>query len=50
VNDKADDKVMRPIDVDLTPYAGSTKIRLHVDAGADASQDWMSWVSPRIEG
>jgi hypothetical protein len=50
VSDTAADGVMRPIDVDLTPYAGSTGIRLHVDAGPDASQDWMSWVGPRIEG
>jgi hypothetical protein len=50
VNDTAADGVMRPIDVDLTPYAGSTKVRLHVDAGPDAVQDWMSWVAPRIEG
>ncbi|GAB3880741.1 hypothetical protein GCM10029964_035660 [Kibdelosporangium lantanae] len=50
VNDTAADGVMRPIDVDLTPYAGSTKVRLHVDAGPDASQDWMAWTAPRIEG
>ncbi|TCO55208.1 PASTA domain-containing protein [Actinocrispum wychmicini] len=50
LHDSGSDGVMRPIDVDLTPFAGSTKFRLHVDAGPDSSQDWMSWVAPRIEG
>jgi hypothetical protein len=50
VFDTGKDGVMRAINADLTPYAGATRIRLHVDAGPDAAQDWMSWVAPRIEG
>jgi hypothetical protein len=50
VHDNAQDGVMPPIDVDLTPQAGATKIRLRVDAGATAAQDWATWVAPRIEG
>ena len=45
-----DNATMHTIDVDLTPYAGSTKVLLHVSADGDSQQDWASWVDPRIEG
>jgi hypothetical protein len=50
VSDSGSDGVLRTIDVDLTRFAGATSLKLHVDAGSDSSQDWMSWVAPRIEG
>lgn len=43
------DLTLTPIDVDLTPYAGATKIRLRVDDGPPNGQDWACWVAPRIE-
>jgi hypothetical protein len=44
------DKVMHPVDVDLTPVAGAQTLRLRVEAGASAGQDWAAWVNPRVEG
>jgi PASTA domain/PKD domain len=50
VHDSASDGQMRTLNVDLTAQAGATGIRLRVNAGPDSSQDWASWVGPRIEG
>jgi hypothetical protein len=50
VGDTGNNGQMPVIDVDLTPFVGATQVRLLVDAGADSSQDWASWVAPRIEG
>lgn len=50
VPDSASDGVLRPINVDLTPYAGATQVKFRFNAGPTAAQDWASWVGPRIEG
>lgn len=50
VHDTGKDGNMPVLNVDLTPHAGATQIRLRVNAGPDAAQDWASWVNPRIEG
>lgn len=44
------DGIVIPLDVDLTLVLGATKLRLRVEAGATAAQDWAVWVNPRIEG
>jgi hypothetical protein len=43
------DLQLTPIDVDLSRYAGATKIRLRVDDGPPNGQDWACWIAPRIE-
>jgi hypothetical protein len=48
--DTGRDGNMPVLNIDLTPHVGATGIRLRVNAGADAAQDWASWVGPRIEG
>ncbi|MET0238226.1 MAG: PASTA domain-containing protein [Kibdelosporangium sp.] len=48
--DTGRDGNMPVLSIDLTPHAGATGIRLRVNAGADAAQDWASWIAPRIEG
>jgi hypothetical protein len=48
--DTGRDGEMPVLNIDLTPHVGATGIRLRVNAGADAAQDWASWVGPRIEG
>jgi hypothetical protein len=48
--DTGRDGEMPVLNIDLTPHAGATGIRLRVNAGADSAQDWASWVGPRIEG
>jgi hypothetical protein len=50
VRDTGADGVLRPIDVDLTPYAGATGIQLRADSLATTAQDWTCWITPRIEG
>ncbi|MEV4312496.1 PASTA domain-containing protein [Actinocrispum sp. NPDC049592] len=50
IHDTGADGVLRTFNADLSPYAGSTKIQLMVQAGASAAQDWASWIQPRIEG
>ncbi|PBC75976.1 hypothetical protein BX265_0672 [Streptomyces sp. TLI_235] len=49
-HDLGRDGVMHPVDVDLTPAAGATAIRLRAEAAGSEGQDWCSWVNPRIEG
>ncbi|RSM47408.1 PASTA domain-containing protein [Amycolatopsis balhimycina DSM 5908] len=48
VRDTSADRVMRQIDADLSAHAGATQIRLRIEAGASAGQDWASWIGPRI--
>jgi len=50
VHDTAADGNLVPIDVDLSRVAGSTSIRLEVDAGATSAQDWAVWINPRVGG
>lgn len=44
------DGIVIPLDVDLTPALGATKLRLRVETGATSAPDWEVWVNPRIEG
>jgi hypothetical protein len=50
VADIGSNATMHNIDIDLTPHAGATRIKLRVDDTGDSQQDWASWVAPRIEG
>jgi hypothetical protein len=50
VHDSGLDGVIRPIDVDLSGFAGATKIALRVEAGPTSAQDWAVWINPKVEG
>jgi hypothetical protein len=50
VHDIASDDIMPLIDVDLTPYVGSTKIALRVTRNGNTGQPWATWAAPRVEG
>ncbi|WP_370964380.1 PASTA domain-containing protein [Amycolatopsis sp. cg9] len=49
LRDTSADQVMHQLDVDLSAHAGATKLRLRIEAGASAGQDWASWIGPRID-
>jgi len=48
--DSQADGVMHQLDVDLSAVRGARTLRLRVEAGPTAAQDWAAWVKPRIEG
>ncbi len=50
VHDTGTDEQLQHLDVDLTQFAGSTRIRLRVNAGTSADNDWAVWINPRITG
>jgi hypothetical protein len=50
VHDTGADGQRQHLDVDLSKFAGRTKIRLRVDAGPSSAMDWAVWVNPRITG
>lgn len=50
VHDTGGDGLRQHLDVDLSKFAGATKIRLRVDAGPSSAMDWAVWVDPRITG
>jgi hypothetical protein len=43
------DNTMHAVDVDLTPFAGATKLRLRVEDGEPNGQDWACWVGAKID-
>jgi hypothetical protein len=49
-HDVQSDGRMFDLDVDLSKVRGATTLRLRVEAGNSAVQDWAVWVNPRIEG
>ena len=50
VFDTQADRILRPIDIDLSAMRGARTLRLRVEAGPSASQDWAVWIDPRVEG
>jgi hypothetical protein len=50
VHDNGTDGARQKLDIDLSQFAGVSKIRLRVDAGDTAAMDWAVWVDPRITG
>lgn len=44
-----DDRQIKPMDIDLTPFAGVRTLRLVVRAGQQSFEDWAVWIGTRIE-
>ncbi|MEO3814301.1 hypothetical protein ABGB17_35330 [Sphaerisporangium sp. B11E5] len=49
VRDVGNDWRTPRLDVDLSPYEGATSLRIRVDAGDTAAQDWAGWWDMRLE-
>ncbi|MFI6735079.1 hypothetical protein ACIBI9_19310 [Nonomuraea sp. NPDC050451] len=49
VRDVGNDWRTPRLDVDMSAYEGATKLRIRVDAGDTAAQDWAGWWDLRLE-